>query len=88
MILVATARLDEDVECSTTFGLPLERRLLPRVVQHKLEPLLVPELKCREDLAEVTARLLEDLLHAGKVGYAEDGDVDGLRNRDRACVST
>lgn len=78
MIVVAATGLDEDVEGASTFGLTLEGSLLAGVVQDELESLLVPELESREDLAEVTASLLEHLLYALEVGNGENGNVDGL----------
>jgi len=78
VVLVAPARLDQDVECPTALGLALERRLGARVGEDEIETLLVPELEGRQDLAKLGARLLEDSLDRLKVGDREDGDVDGL----------
>jgi len=68
VILVAPARLDEDVERPAALGRSLERRLGARVVEDEVEPLLVPELERRQDLAELRPSLLEDGLDRVKVG--------------------
>ena len=81
VILVASARLEEDVERPTTSRLALEGSLLTRVGENEVEPLLVEELEGREDLAESDASLLEDALNALKVGHAKNGDVDGLEEK-------
>lgn len=78
VILVTPTGLDQDVERPPTRGLTLERRLLPRMAQDQVHPLLVPELERGEDFAERDARLLEDFLDAFKRRHTENCDVDGL----------
>lgn len=81
MVLIATARLDQDIErlLGALLRRRLERRLSPRVLEDHLEALVVKELERGQDLAELAARLLEDLLDRRKVGDGQDGDVVGLR---------
>ena len=83
VVLVAPARLDQDIErfLGPFLRLRLERRLSARVLEDHLEPFVVKELERRQDFAEVGARLFEDGLDGFKVGHREHCDVVGLSVR-------
>ena len=64
MIFVAPARLDQSIE--SWFLALRDGRLSPGMFQDKVEAFLIEELEGGQDLANVSPRLIEDILDAGK----------------------
>jgi hypothetical protein len=81
VVLVASARLEQDVERPPVRRRSLERGLLSSMRKHHVQSLLVEELERRQDLSECDASLLEDPLDALEVGNTQDGHIDSLKIR-------